>query len=65
MLSVTESVPGVQAGGHGEGQAGGHAGQAAPSGKDTALLRACIDGPVPGEALVAAADYTDRATSAR
>ena len=60
MSSVTESGPGVQVGGHGEGHAEGHAGQAAPSGKDAALLRACIDGPVPGEALLTAAGYAHR-----
>ncbi len=44
------------AGGHG-GHAGGHA---APSDKDAALLRTCLDGPVPAEYLLAASGYTYR-----
>lgn len=58
--SANAEVPAPTTEGHDEGQAGGHGGQAAPSGKDTALLRACIDGPVPGEALLAAAGYAHR-----
>ena len=58
--SANAEVPAPTTEGHDEGQAGGHGGQAAPSGKDTALLRACIDGPVPGEALLAAVGYAHR-----
>lgn len=50
----------VHATGQAEGQAEGHGGQATPSGKDRALLRACIDGPVPGEELLAAGGYAHR-----
>ncbi len=50
--------------GHAEGHDGGHArehgGQATTAGKDRALLCACIDGPVPGEALLAAGGYAHR-----
>ena len=47
-------------GGQAEGHEGHAEGQAAQSGKDTALLRACLDRPVAGEALLAAAGYAHR-----
>ena len=47
---------GVQEGGQAEGQAG----QAALSAKEIALLRACLGGAVPGEALLTAAGHSNR-----
>ena len=50
----------VHAGGKAEGQAGGQVGQAVLSAKQIAMLRACLDGAVPAEALSAAVGHSSR-----
>ncbi len=65
--SGSREETGVQAGAGGQagGQAGGRGVQAGLSVKEAAMLRACLGGAVPGDALLAAVGYLSRTRNFR